>query len=48
MTRDATMLPIFMTLSRASNVIILTIFMCGISGAIAMRKVQSADPADIF
>lgn len=48
MTRNATLLPIFMTFSRASTVIILTIFMCVISGAIAMRKVQSADPADIF
>lgn len=48
MTRDATLLPITMTFSRATNVIVLTILMCAISGAIAMRKVQTADPADIF
>ncbi|HEY9803150.1 MAG TPA: ABC transporter permease DevC [Leptolyngbyaceae cyanobacterium] len=48
MTRDATLLPITMTVSRASTVIILTVLMCAISGAIAMRKVQAADPADIF
>lgn len=48
MTRNATLLPIVMTFNRASIVIILTFLMCGISGAIAMRKVQSADPADIF
>ncbi|MBH8567018.1 FtsX-like permease family protein [Nostoc sp. CENA67] len=48
MTRNATMLPIFMTFSRAATVVILTILMCAASGAIAIRKVQSADPADIF
>jgi putative ABC transport system permease protein len=44
----ATMLPIAMTVERAINVFILTVVMCSISGAIAMRKLQSADPADIF
>ncbi len=44
----ATALPILMTLSRAILVLILTIIMCGISGAIATRKLQSADPADMF
>ncbi|MFW6358196.1 MAG: ABC transporter permease DevC [Chroococcales cyanobacterium] len=44
----ATGLPIVMTLSRAIAVLILTILMCCISGAIAMRKLQDADPADIF
>jgi putative ABC transport system permease protein len=48
MTHNATLLPIYMTFSRASTVGILTILMCAISGAIAIRKVQSADPADIF
>ncbi|MDF5707237.1 MAG: ABC transporter permease DevC [Nostoc sp. S4] len=48
MTRDATLLPISMTFIRALTVVILTILMCAISGAIAIRKVQSADPADIF
>ncbi|WP_445634413.1 ABC transporter permease DevC [Nostoc sp. DSM 114161] len=44
----ATALPILMTLSRAILVLILTVIMCGISGAIATRKLQSADPADMF
>jgi putative ABC transport system permease protein len=48
MARNATLLPIAMTASRAITVIILTILMCFISGAIAVRKLRSADPADIF
>ncbi|RCJ20010.1 ABC transporter [Nostoc sp. ATCC 43529] len=44
----ATALPILMTSARAMLVLILTIIMCGISGAIATRKLQSADPADMF
>jgi putative ABC transport system permease protein len=48
LTRNATNLPIYMTLARAFMVLLLTIAMCMISGAIATRKVQSADPADMF
>jgi putative ABC transport system permease protein len=44
----ATNLPITMTVSRAITVLILTILMCCISGMIAMRRLNSADPADIF
>jgi putative ABC transport system permease protein len=44
----ATALPIYMTLERAILVLILTIAMCGVSGAIATRRLQSADPADMF
>jgi putative ABC transport system permease protein len=44
----ATALPIYMKASRAVIVLILTIIMCAISGAIATRKLQSADPADMF
>jgi putative ABC transport system permease protein len=44
----ATALPIHMTISRAVTVLILTIIMCLASGAIATRKLQSADPADMF
>mgnify|MGYP002784336144 CR=1 FL=1 len=44
----ATALPIFMTMARAWMVLVLTIIMCMISGAIATRKLQSADPADMF
>jgi putative ABC transport system permease protein len=46
--KEATLLPIFMTLDRAIVVLILTILMCLISGTIAVRKLQAADPADIF
>lgn len=44
----ATALPIHMTISRAVIVLILTIIMCLVSGAIATRKLHSADPADMF
>lgn len=45
---SATLLPIGMTVSRAGLVLGLTITMCAASGVIAMRKLQAADPADIF
>ncbi len=45
---NATSLPIYMTSGRAATVLILTIVMCSISGVIATRKLQSADPADMF
>ncbi|MBD2120793.1 ABC transporter permease DevC [Trichocoleus sp. FACHB-262] len=45
---NATALPIVMKLSRALTVLLLTVAMCSISGAIATRKLQSADPADMF
>jgi putative ABC transport system permease protein len=48
LTKDATSLPIGMTIDRGITVFILTVIMCVVSGAIAMRKVQAADPADIF
>lgn len=48
LTKNATQLPMVMTLTRAIIVLILTILMCVISGAIAVRKLQAADPADIF
>ncbi|MBH8577415.1 FtsX-like permease family protein [Nostocaceae cyanobacterium CENA369] len=46
--RDATLLPVFMSFDRAILVLILTIVMCFFSGTIAVRKLRSADPADIF
>lgn len=46
--QKATLLPIFMSLDRIAMVLILTIIMCFISGIIAVRKLRSADPADIF
>ncbi|MFB8790412.1 MAG: ABC transporter permease DevC [Potamolinea sp.] len=48
LTKNATQLPMMMTVSRAVIVLILTIIMCTVSGAIAVRKLQAADPADIF
>jgi putative ABC transport system permease protein len=45
---DATSLPIKMTFLRIVMVYILTALMCIISGALAMRKLRSADPAEIF
>lgn len=48
LTRKATNLPLYMTLIRAVAVLILHVIMCTISGAIATRKLQAADPADMF
>jgi putative ABC transport system permease protein len=48
LTKGATALPIGMTLERGITVLILTVIMCVVSGAIAVRKVADADPADIF
>jgi putative ABC transport system permease protein len=44
----ATGLPLQMTAGRAVFVLILTLAMCCISGALALRKVRSADPAEVF
>lgn len=48
LTFAATLLPIGMTVSRAILVFILTVVMCGVSGAVATQKLRSADPAEIF
>lgn len=48
LAHKATALPLFMPIARVIWVLILTIIMCGISGAIAIRKLRAADPADIF
>lgn len=48
LTKRATSLPTAMDLSRGLWVLVLTILMCFISGAIAVRKLRAADPADIF
>jgi putative ABC transport system permease protein len=47
-TRNATSLPIDMTIGRVLAVFILTVVMCVGSGALAMRRLKAADPADIF
>ncbi len=48
MTRSATSLPLIMPINRIIQTLGLTIVMCVASGAIAVRKLGSADPADIF
>ncbi|MBW4700017.1 MAG: ABC transporter permease DevC [Aphanocapsa lilacina HA4352-LM1] len=45
---NATHLPIAMTPARAITVLVLTLAMCLISGALAVRRLKAADPADIF
>ena len=47
-TADATGLPLVMTVELAVAVFVFTIVMCTLSGALAMRKVRSADPAEVF
>ncbi|MDZ8079082.1 MAG: ABC transporter permease DevC [Nostoc sp. SerVER01] len=46
--KDATALPMYMTFSRASLVLLLTIIMCFTSGTITMNKLKDANPADLF
>jgi putative ABC transport system permease protein len=48
LTKAATRLPLIMELTRVIMVLILTVIMCFVSGAIAVRRLQDADPADIF
>lgn len=47
-TRTAARIPIEMTTTRACFVLALALMMCTISGLGALRKVRSADPADLF
>jgi putative ABC transport system permease protein len=46
--REATNLPVIMTTERGVMVLALTIFMCAFSALLAMRKLRSADPAEVF
>jgi putative ABC transport system permease protein len=48
LTADATHLPMQITLNMTLFVFGLTVVMCCVSGAIALRKIRSADPAEIF
>ncbi|MBW4463873.1 MAG: ABC transporter permease DevC [Pegethrix bostrychoides GSE-TBD4-15B] len=48
LTANATGLLMQMTQTRIINLFIATVLMCLISGAIAVRKVQTADPAEVF
>jgi putative ABC transport system permease protein len=48
MAMGATGLLMVLTVQRAFNVFVGTFVMCLVSGAIAVRKVQAADPAEVF
>jgi heterocyst specific transport system permease protein len=48
LTNQATHLPMTLGVPVGSAVLTLTIVMCGISGMIAVRRIRSADPAEIF
>jgi len=46
--KDATLLPLRMTIPRAVAVYFLTAFMCMLSATLATRRLKAADPAEIF
>ena len=48
LTANATGLLMQMTQTRMINLFVATVVMCIISGAIAVRKVQASDPAEVF
>ncbi len=48
MTAEATLLPLRMTFGRMAGVLVLSIVMCSLAGLMALQKVRSADPAEIF
>jgi len=45
---EATRLPLELTASRIAVTLLLTCVMCGLAGLMALRKVQSCDPAEVF
>ena len=47
-TADATRLPLELDVGRALVVLALTLAMCGGAALMALRKVRSADPAEVF
>lgn len=47
-TANATGLVMLMTVMRALSILIATFSMCLISGTIALRRIQAADPAEVF
>lgn len=48
LTQNATGLPIAMTLDKQLLVLATVLSMCSVSGILAIQKLRSADPADIF
>jgi putative ABC transport system permease protein len=47
-TRQSTNLPMIMTWSRMAQVVVLAASMCSVSGLLLIRKVNRADPAELF
>jgi DevC protein len=45
---NATKLPMALTIERAILVLVLTIVMCALSGLLALRRVRTLDPAEVF
>lgn len=45
---NATGLPVAMSLARPPGVFLATLVMCGLSGALATRRLEKADPAELF
>jgi len=48
LTAAATSLPIRMSVALVGRMLLLTVLMCALSGAVALHKVARADPAEIF
>lgn len=48
LAKTATLLPIAMENNRSLFILLLTFFMCFISGTIAMRRLKAVDPSDVF
>jgi putative ABC transport system permease protein len=48
LTHEATSLPIAINFYRSSQIFGLTLAMCALSGALAVRRLRAADPADVF
>ena len=46
--KEATRLPLAMSLTRCLIVLFLTLAMCFLAGLLAVNKICSADPADLF
>jgi len=46
--RERAQIPVSMTWQRAASVLLLSIAMCALSGLFALRKVRTADPAELF
>ncbi|MFL5342672.1 MAG: ABC transporter permease DevC [Gemmataceae bacterium] len=46
--QDKTGLPMTVTLGRAGLILALTVLMCVVSGFLALRRVRTADPAEVF